>query len=72
MNQSCVIVFHVVYYFVRTTGAVCSSDADCNSPFGWCDSSVNAGVGACTCMFGFTGIQCYNRKFPLFANVNFR
>ncbi|CAK8698124.1 unnamed protein product [Clavelina lepadiformis] len=40
---------------------ICASNLNCNSPYGWCDTNANGGLGQCTCMFGFAGESCNNR-----------
>lgn len=50
---------------------VCSSDSDCNAPFGSCVASppTQPQVGACSCITGFTGQNCYNPWLFVFIIV---
>ena len=39
----------------------CSSNYDCNDPFGTCILDADNGVGACECMTLFNGENCEDR-----------
>ena len=42
-------------------GKRCSSNYDCNDPFGTCNSDADNGIGVCECMTLFNGELCEDR-----------